>query len=77
MMLRQKVYRTGSQTAIFIDCVFTVIESLCGMIDKSRSDLVRAGIEPIVANFNSDSITINLTTTLLDGETLAKMLTTW
>ena len=54
-----------------------MIESLCGMIDKSRSDLVRAGIEPIVANFNSDSIPINLTTTLLDGETLAKMLTTW
>ena len=42
---------------IFVDCVFTTIESLCGMIDKSRSEMVRASIEPIVAKFNSESVT--------------------
>jgi hypothetical protein len=62
---------TLDQTALFVDRVFATIESLCGMIDKSRSEMVRASVESTAANFNSgDSVTIDLTT-LLDDETPA------
>ena len=62
---------TLDQTATFVDRVFTTIESLCGMIDKSRSAMVRSSIEPIVMNFNSDNVSIDLTT-ILDYETPGK-----
>jgi hypothetical protein len=49
---------TVDATAIFVDQLFSTIQILCGMIDRSRAAVVRSSMEPIATAFGRDAVTI-------------------